>query len=430
MLKTLHFTNALHESSGGVGTFYRALLAAARDAGCLVRIVAPAAESRVETLDRCSRIYFVRSPRAPFNPAYRMIPPSAYLLPGGEIHRILREEQPALVEVCDKYSLPYLAGLLRTRRLPGIPFRPATVGLSCERMDVNVDAYLARGSAARTFARCYMKCLYFPMFDHHITVSEYTAGELRLASRGHKRRRGVWIRGMGVEADLFRPERRSPSVRRQLLWLAAAPEDAVLILYAGRLVPEKNLGLLIDTMEELNRDSSQNYRLLVAGHGILSMELRSEAHRRLPGAVTFLGHIGDRDRLAEIYANCDVFLHPNPAEPFGIAPLEAMASGAALVAPDSGGLLSYANESNAWLACPNARAMAEAVRAAAPGSPGREEKVSKARKTAEAHGWPRAAARYFQLYRELAESVHRSGWAPASPPAFVSTPGNWLGMEV
>jgi alpha-1,6-mannosyltransferase len=51
-----------------------------------------------------------------------------------------------------------------------------------------------------------------------------------------------------------------------------------------------------------------------------------------------LGYIADRELLADILANCDVFLHPNPHEPFGIAPLEAMASRLALVAPDSGGV--------------------------------------------------------------------------------------------
>ncbi len=46
--------------------------------------------------------------------------------------------------------------------------------------------------------------------------------------------------------------------------------------------------------------------------------------------VTYLGHEADRRRLADLYANVDVFLHPNPREPFGIAPLEAMASGDAV----------------------------------------------------------------------------------------------------
>jgi glycosyltransferase involved in cell wall biosynthesis len=30
--------------------------------------------------------------------------------------------------------------------------------------------------------------------------------------------------------------------------------------------------------------------------------------------------------LVRLYADCDAFIHPNPREPFGIPPLEAMAT--------------------------------------------------------------------------------------------------------
>ncbi len=56
--------------------------------------------------------------------------------------------------------------------------------------------------------------------------------------------------------------------------------------------------------------------------------------------------------MAEIYANADAFVHPNPREPFGIAPLEAMAAGLPVIAPNSGGLTAYANLANAWLTNP------------------------------------------------------------------------------
>ena len=37
------------------------------------------------------------------------------------------------------------------------------------------------------------------------------------------------------------------------------------------------------------------------------------------GRVHFLGHVADRDHLADIYANCDALVHPNLREPFGRA---------------------------------------------------------------------------------------------------------------
>lgn len=91
----------------------------------------PGDHSHTESIGDCGLVYHVESPRAPFNPGYRVLYPTRFLFPYTALQRILTTERPELVEVSDKYTMPYLAGLLRTRRLTGIPFRPTTVGLSC-----------------------------------------------------------------------------------------------------------------------------------------------------------------------------------------------------------------------------------------------------------------------------------------------------------
>jgi alpha-1,6-mannosyltransferase len=53
--------------------------------------------------------------------------------------------------------------------------------------------------------------------------------------------------------------------------------------------------------------------------------------------LLFLGHIGDRGELAALMATADCFLHPNPTEPYGLCPLEALAAGCRAVAPDTAG---------------------------------------------------------------------------------------------
>ena len=45
--------------------------------------------------------------------------PHRYLFPRTALQRIINHELPDLIEVSDKYAMHYLAGLLRTRRLPG-----------------------------------------------------------------------------------------------------------------------------------------------------------------------------------------------------------------------------------------------------------------------------------------------------------------------
>ncbi len=425
-MKTLHLTNAWHASSGGIGTFYRALMDAANREGHAMRLVVPGDESRVEDVGEFGRIYTIAAPCAPLNRNYRMLYPPRFLFPKTAIQRILNDEQPDLVEIAEKYTLPYLGGLLRTGRLPGVTVKPTVVGLSCERMDENLTAYLTRNPLGQLFCRFYMKWIYFPMFDHHIAVSEHTAGELASASRGHKVQRGVWIMPMGVDCERFTPEKRTAEDRAELLREAGGDDGTTVLFYAGRLAPEKNVPLLVETMKRLNRDGC---RMVIAGSGIMLEEMQRECERcRLP--VTFLGHVGDPERLARLYANADVFLHPNPREPFGIAPLEAMAAGLALVAPNSGGVISYANEGNAWLTEANPDAFAAAVRGILSEPDSCPAKKRAARETAEQYRWPNVTKQFLQLYRELNAWTRGERLSLTTPPRLYSTRGDSFGREI
>jgi alpha-1,6-mannosyltransferase len=426
-LKTLHLTNCWHPASGGIGTFYRALFEAAERAGHLIRLVVPGIATSVEEVGRFGRIYHIEAPRAPLNPDYRLVLPHRFLFPRTALQRIINDERPDLIEASDKYSMPYLAGLLRTRRLPGIGIRPTVVGLSHERLDENMAAYVLRGGASQRFCRWYMKWIYFPMFDHHITVSEHTADELIRAARGHRVRRGIWVAPMGVDCDRFAPARRSRIIRERLLNLTGGNPQATVLFYAGRLAPEKNLSLLIETAARLNPSC---FRLAVAGGGILLDSLKKACAAGNLRHVVFLGHVSDRELLADYLANADVFVHPNPREPYGIAPLEAMASGLPLVGPNAGGVTSYADESNAWLASPEPEAFASAIEAVRANSAERARRSDRARQTAEERCWPNVTSRYLQLYRELHAVTRGERVSETIAARTWSTPGDWFGREV
>ncbi|MBK7927843.1 MAG: glycosyltransferase [Bryobacterales bacterium] len=409
-MKTLHFTNSWHERSGGIRTFYLQLMRHAPAHNHEMCMVVPAAQDGIEEINSHARVRYLRSWHAPFNRAYRMLAPHGYLAPRSPIARILNEESPDLVEICDKYSLPYLGGLIRIGLLPGYRARPTVTALSCERLDENIAAYLGLGPSASALAPHLLRWLYFPLADHHIAVSRHTAGELHEVSNGHKVTRGLWLGPMGVDLDTF-----SPSLRTR----PYAAGGELNLLYAGRLVPEKNTQLLLDTMARLGDTISA--RLLIAGDGILRPQLQRAAATLAPGRVVFLGHITSRQELARLIANADAFLHPNPREPFGIAPLEAMASGAPLVAPTTGGVTTYAHPGNAWLSEPTGDAFASAIRSIFFEPEDRQRRVAEALLTASRFGWPEAAAHFFRLYAAL--HAIRLGSSPEHfPPAlFYST---------
>jgi phosphatidylinositol alpha 1,6-mannosyltransferase len=129
----------------------------------------------------------------------------------------------------------------------------------------------------------------------------------------------------GVDAELFHPRYRSTE------WLRAhALEGKTVLLFAGRLVWEKDLRTLVDAWRQL-RIRHPDAALVLAGDG----PIRPELTPMLPGAV-FLGHLRSED-LATAYASSDIFIFPSTTETFGNVILEAMASGAVPVCADAGG---------------------------------------------------------------------------------------------
>jgi alpha-1,6-mannosyltransferase len=420
-IKTLHITNHYHPCSGGIRIFYRALLEAADRHQRKVRLVVPGAKDSVEEVGAFGRIYTIAAPPCPvFDSRYHLLLPHLYALPyPSALRRILLLEQPDLVEVCDKFALSCVPSVLRRNWIKGVS--PAVlVGMSCERLDDNVSAYISASHFARSLANWYLKKMYVTRFDCHISNSAYTAGELTqaLANRPDIQ---VHVRPMGVHCGGFSPSRRSASARESLLRRISVAAGNVtyprLLLYVGRLSPEKNIDIFVDMMEILAADSSVEHHLLFAGDGPRAACLRRMAEQQAPGRIHFLGHIASREDLADLYANCDALVHPNPREPFGIAPLEAMASGLPVVAPHAGGVLSYANSGIAWLVEPTGAGLAGGVRDVFANDDARAAKIQQALRTSANFDWPQVASVFFELYDDLHRRFRKLYDVPAQAQA-------------
>ena len=114
--------------------------------------------------------------------------------------------------------------------------------------------------------------------------------------------------------------------------LGLASGELVLLTLAS-LVPRKGLDVLLDAFARLGERGAT---LLVAGEGPERAGLEEHARRAgIAGRVRFLGRREDAPRLL---AACDVFVLPSRREGLGVAALEAMAAGVAVVATRVGGL--------------------------------------------------------------------------------------------
>lgn len=425
-LKSVHITNYYHKNSGGISTSYNNLLAAAGRHKRYISLIVPGEKEEIEIINDFAKIYYVPAKQSPiFDKRYRVMMPWQYLLNDSIIRKILLAEMPDIVEVTDKYTLSIIGTMIARGKFKQLG-RPMTVHFSCERMDDNIASFLSAGKFAKWFAKRLMGNYNFPSFDFHIANSAYTAEELHEAvEKNHNPKRSdsffnrcwrffssarvspqdrIHVCPRGVDSEMFSPRRISNKVRREMRELANIPENSFVLLYAGRISPEKNIELLAEMMKILAIDKTTDFRLLVAGDGPQSDWLQNETEKKFPGRIVQLGHLG-KNILADFYANADVFIHPNPREPFGIAPLEAMASGIPVVAPNSGGILSYANQENAWLVNPNAEDFAAAIREIVLHPQLRERKIANALETANQNtreiSTDRLLATYDKLYEDF-----------------------------
>ena len=420
-IKSVHITNYYHKNSGGISTSYNALLAAAGRHKRFMTLIVPGETEEVEIINDYAKIYYVPAKYSPvFDKRYRIIMPWQYMPNDSIIRKILLEEKPDLIEVTDKYTLSMLGAMIRIGKFKQLG-RPMLVHFSCERMDDNIGSFLSDGKIGKWFARRVMGNYNFPSFDYHITNSPYTGAEFyQSVKKSENPNRSDWffnkcwqffkaprvpfeqriaICPRGVDIEQFSPERKSEKVRREMIEKAGIPEKAVILLYAGRISPEKNIGLLPDIVELLAKDK-KDYHLLVAGAGPKAEWLKEQTDERMPGKIVQLGHL-EKETLANYYANCDVFVHPNPKEPFGIAPLEAMASGVPTVVPNAGGLLFYATNENTWLVEPTAENFANSVREIIEQPEQTESKIKKALEAANANTREKSTDFLIETYDRL-----------------------------
>ncbi|HXG53810.1 MAG TPA: glycosyltransferase [Vicinamibacterales bacterium] len=226
--------------------------------------------------------------------------------------------------------------------------------------------------------------------------------------------RPVHVAPPGVHpVDVVLPSLRA-AARQSLGDVFGIPTTALCLVYAGRLSPEKNVSVLADMMARLLVVVPDTHLLLI-GDGPEHARLKHLAAASAPGRVHFHPHVVDRTALCELTTAADIFVHPNPREPFGIGPLEAMALGVPVVLPAAGGVLTYATDANAWLAVPSAEGLAAAVVWAVSNPAERRRRTDAARHTAARYAWPLAAERMRQLHR----AIHAARVAGLHPEAGV-----------
>jgi glycosyltransferase involved in cell wall biosynthesis len=110
-------------------------------------------------------------------------------------------------------------------------------------------------------------------------------------------------------------------------------EPSQYVLCVARLVPENNVGLLLDAAAML----PPSMRVVVVGSGKAGAPLddRLGATRSTASNITWLGHVDDQELLTDLWANAGVYVHGHSVGGTNPALLQAMGAGCPVLAFDS-----------------------------------------------------------------------------------------------
>ena len=143
----------------------------------------------------------------------------------------------------------------------------------------------------------------------------------------------------GVDTQLFHPDKRSESIRRN--WCVSP--DTLVLLSVGRLAAEKNLDLTLKTYQALIT-AGRDVKMVFAGDGPMRVVIESKC----PEAI-FMG-MCTHEQLSTLYASADLLLFPSLTETFGNVTLESLASGTPVLAFDCAAASDFiTNHENGWL---------------------------------------------------------------------------------
>jgi len=334
-------------------------------------------------------IYTIESPLVSRTARYRA------LLNLNLVEEALEREKPDLIESGDPYQVAWKA--LASGRALGIPavgfyhsHFPDAVLRSVAKYFGSISVMMAEEIGRRYVTNLYNR------FERTLVPSAGLSELLR--SWGLE---NVETLELGVDTGLFFPDSaRGQAARQRLGW----PADRQILLYVGRLNPDKNVKRLLETFALLHRSEPGRFHLVVVGDGMLRgalLRLQEETE-----SVHWVQFCAGSEELADIYRAADLFVHPGVKETFGLVTLESQACGTPVVGI-RGSYMDAINFSGLhnWSADNSAEALAEAIRSVANADLGASG-LRAAASVGSRYAWKDVFERLFTIYRGVIASYN------------------------
>jgi glycosyltransferase involved in cell wall biosynthesis len=237
----------------------------------------------------------------------------------------------------------------------------------------------------------------FAMADRIIAVSKWVRGDI--AKYGIDPGMIIPVHN-GINVSEFKPSD-AKNVRAEY-----GIGDSPMLLFVGRMITQKGIPYLIDSMP-LVLKKHPGAKLFLVGRGSLLEGLKSKvASMHLENSVIFSGYMSE-EMLKDAYGTCDLFVLPSVWEVLPIAVLEAMSSGKPVVCTDAGGDREMVRDGVNGFVVPmrNPVALAEKINMVLSDAEMRSRMGAASRRIAgEEFDWGLIAAQTKRVYEELIKS--------------------------
>ncbi|MBP7562157.1 MAG: glycosyltransferase [Candidatus Cloacimonetes bacterium] len=171
------------------------------------------------------------------------------------------------------------------------------------------------------------------------------------------------------------------------------------ILFLGRITLQKGPDYFIEIANEVLK-VHPHARFIMAGTGDMSRKLlHRSAFLRLRNRFIFAGFL-NRKQVETILNSVDIYILPSVSEPFGIAPLEAMAYGVTTIISKQSGVsevVNHAYKVDFW----DTKKMSEIVNYLIENPDECQEMGEKGRLEVQSIGWSEAADKIISVYDEM-----------------------------
>ena len=378
----LDITKWFGTTSGGVKTYLEQKSLYVRDRPELRHVVVVPGEEDDVVDGPGTRQYRLKGPRIPAHPPYR------FLLATRSLEALIEHERPDVVEVGSPFFVPWLTAFAARRlRPPLVGFYHSSVPRWFGLAMPNPPARLFAEAVGRRYLRRLVR-----LFDLVVVSSDFASRDLREIEFEQ-----VVRIPLGVDLERFHPGRRAQAERtRRALGVPPGPMAA----YVGRLASDKDVDVLLEAWRRVERETGAT--LVLVGDGPEAAALRSACLAR---SVRWAGYVADRDFVADVLAAADLYVSPSAVETFGLASLEALASGTCVLSSDRGAVPEMIRRSGAGALFRAGEPDDLADHAIAMLRAGACTKGQSARVYAERnHAWPVVFDRLFEAYRGVARS--------------------------